>query len=435
MAIESVLGGLAAKMGEDAFKQQLQYQYQKNLNYQAQVNLQRNMKLSQKLNIDAQRAAIAQSARALRDAGISPAMAAAGGFSAPAASAPLASSSAGMPSGSGADFVSAITQARLGDAQKENIEANTEKTKVETDAIRAKNPEEVKLLQHQQQNLSALTEKYGTEQLLLGKEYEHKLSEDHYITKRLNNYIDFRVRQAEAKGDEVERDLWLSMKDETAAGLSLGTLAGMQRFAEYVNDLDEYDKEAVLRQLHRSIARLQLSDESLLSVIARMPEKDAALKLAQMAEAFANRDFRDAYRTELLPVQKSQGEQDIASSRHHDFVGMAKDGDIGGAAAYLLPDLLHLAGEVVLLRSLRGSPSGSQLPPGKPDAPKDVFKGSGFENNPAPSTKRSSAELRSRQVNKLKSELEAMRRNGQKYTAPKVYYDKLEQYEKLKYDK
>ena len=43
MAIESILGGMAAKMGEDAFKQQLQYQYQKNLNSQAQVNLQRNI--------------------------------------------------------------------------------------------------------------------------------------------------------------------------------------------------------------------------------------------------------------------------------------------------------------------------------------------------------------------------------------------------------
>ena len=329
MAVESVLGGMAANMAESAFKQQMQYQYQKNLNRQAQSYYERDLKLSQQLNIDAQRAAIAQSTRALRDAGISPAMASAGGFSAPAASSPLASSAAGISSGSGAEYVGAITQARLGDAQIENLEAQTQKTNAETDAIRNKNPEEVELLRRQQRNLEALTEKYGTEQLLLGKEYERKLSEDDYVTKRLKNYIQFRVHQAESRGDSVERDLWLSLLDETAAGLTLGTLAGMQRFAQYVNDLDEYDKDAVLRQLHRSIARMQLDDDKLLSVIAHMPENDAALKLAQMAEALANRDFRDAYRKELLPVQKSQGEQDIVSSRHKDFVGMAKDGDIG----------------------------------------------------------------------------------------------------------
>lgn len=429
MAVESVLGGMAANMAESAFKQQMQYQYQKNLNRQAQSYYERDLKLSQQLNIDAQRAAIAQSTRALRDAGISPAMASAGGFSAPAASSPLASSAAGISSGSGAEYVGAITQARLGDAQIENLEAQTQKTNAETDAIRNKNPEEVELLRRQQRNLEALTEKYGTEQLLLGKEYERKLSEDDYVTKRLKNYIQFRVHQAESRGDSVERDLWLSLLDETAAGLTLGTLAGMQRFAQYVNDLDEYDKDAVLRQLHRSIARMQLDDDKLLSVIAHMPENDAALKLAQMAEALANRDFRDAYRKELLPVQKSQGEQDIVSSRHKDFVGMAKDGDIGGAAAYLLPDLFHLGGEVLLLRSLRGSGKGSVLPLGKPENPAESFKGSFSGSSAAPKKSEQPVQLK---LSRIKKELEKMRQNGDKYFKPKVYQDKLDEYYRVK---
>lgn len=46
---------------------------------------------------------------------------------------------------------------------------------------------------------------------------------------------------------------------------------------------------------------------------------------------------------------------------------MAKDGDIGGAAAYLVPDLLHIGEEFLLLRYLgKGSAGASKM-----SAPKD----------------------------------------------------------------
>ena len=235
MAVESVLGGMAANMAESAFKQQLQYQYQKNLNRQAQSYYEKDLKMSQKLNIDAQRAAIAQSTRALRDAGISPAMASAGGFSAPAASSPLASSAAGMASGSGADYVGAITQARLGDAQKENIESGTAlnnalATKALADA--GKTPFEIDLLKAQAR------EKQLYNAVLIDK---NKAASDELVAH-------FK-KQLENAQSQSERDFAKAML-ERAPKMTIGALDAFMQFSSWTNALSEYDKTAVLNQLY-----------------------------------------------------------------------------------------------------------------------------------------------------------------------------------------
>lgn len=77
----SILGDMAAAAGEKVFDTALQYYSQKNLNRQQQANYQKNLKLAAALDITNQRKAIEQSTQALRNAGLSPALAASGNFS------------------------------------------------------------------------------------------------------------------------------------------------------------------------------------------------------------------------------------------------------------------------------------------------------------------------------------------------------------------
>lgn len=374
MAVESVLGGMAANMAESAFKQQLQYQYQKNLNRQAQSYYEKDLKMSQKLNIDAQRAAIAQSTRALRDAGISPAMASAGGFSAPAASSPLASSAAGMASGSGADYVGAITQARLGDAQKENIESGTAlnnalATKALADA--GKTPFEIDLLKAQAR------EKQLYNAVLIDK---NKAASDELVAH-------FK-KQLENAQSQSERDFAKAML-ERAPKMTIGALDAFMQFSSWTNALSEYDKTAVLNQLYKKIGQLQLGSDDALYALAHMPEAQFKQTLASMEDLLSSKKFRDVQRLEVVPLQKqllteqsnlTAAQADLAGAqkenieqqtkllptqvemeRHKNFVQMIDDGEYGNAAWSLVPDLIGAVLNVLILSKFRGAvsaPSG-----------------------------------------------------------------------------
>ena len=383
MAVESVLGGMAANMAESAFKQQLQYQYQKNLNRQAQSYYEKDLKMSQKLNIDAQRAAIAQSTRALRDAGISPAMASAGGFSAPAASSPLASSAAGMASGSGADYVGAITQARLGDAQKENIESGTAlnnalATKALADA--GKTPFEIDLLKAQAR------EKQLYNAVLIDK---NKAASDELVAH-------FK-KQLENAQSQSERDFAKAML-ERAPKMTIGALDAFMQFSSWTNALSEYDKTAVLNQLYKKIGQLQLGSDDALYALAHMPEAQFKQTLASMEDLLSSKKFRDVQRLEVVPLQKqllteqsnlTAAQADLAGAqkenieqqtkllptqvemeRHKNFVQMIDDGEYGNAAWSLVPDLIGAVLNVLILSKFRGAVS----------APSGVLKGSRSSN-------------------------------------------------------
>lgn len=394
MAVESVLGGMAANMAESAFKQQMQYQYQKNLNRQAQSYYERDLKMSQQLNIDAQRAAIAQSTRALRDAGISPAMASAGGFSAPAASSPLASSAAGMASGSGADYVGAITQARLGDAQKENIESGTAlnnalATKALADA--GKTPFEIDLLKAQAR------EKQLYNAVLIDK---NKAASDELVAH-------FK-KQLENAQSQSERDFAKAML-ERAPKMTVGALDAFMQFSSWTNALSEYDKTAVLNQLYKKIGQLQLGSDDALYALAHMPEAQFKQTLASMEDLLSSKMFRDVQRTEVVPLQKqllteqsnlTAAQADLAGAqkenieqqtkllptqvemeRHKNFVQMIDDGEYGNAAWSLVPDLIGAVLNVLILSKFRGAvsapagaPKGSRSSNVQYNYPKDMPK-------------------------------------------------------------
>lgn len=372
----SLLAALALGAGAGVMESTFGYYNQKNLARQQQANYQKNLKLSQKLNIEAQKKVIEQSTTALKNAGLSPVLAAGGNFSAPAASAPLGSSSAPPAHFDFASALAASKEADLLKSQEANLDSQTavntaqkEKIQAETDNIRSRTPYELELLGSQASNFNALVQKYGTEQLYLGQQYQRMLDEDSFASKEIRRY-------AEAKRDNsqgTERDFWAAFyADVSRQKMTIGALAAMRRFAEFYNDLDEFQKEAVGRELYRSITEMQLKDDGILEALAHMPESQAVKMLAEAGEAMANRDFRIAYRTELLPYQAELTETERANIINHDFTGAMKAGRYKDAAYMLLPDLLHIGGQVMLLRQFG---KGSALPAGKPSSPSEAISG------------------------------------------------------------
>ena len=122
----SILGDMALTAGEKVFDTALQYYSQKNLNRQQQANYQKNLKLAASLDITNQRKAIEQSTQALRNAGLSPVLAASGNFSAPAVSAAMGT--AGQMSMSGASLpqqMKAEDQREMLEDSKENLKSQT----------------------------------------------------------------------------------------------------------------------------------------------------------------------------------------------------------------------------------------------------------------------------------------------------------------------
>lgn len=126
-----LMADMAAAAGEKVFDTALQYYSQKNLNRQQQANYQKNLKLAAALDITNQRKAIEQSTQALRNAGLSPVLAASGNFSAPAVSAAMGT--AGQMSMSGAS----LPQQMKADDQREILEDTKENLKSQTQLNKA----------------------------------------------------------------------------------------------------------------------------------------------------------------------------------------------------------------------------------------------------------------------------------------------------------
>ena len=134
----SILAGLAAGAGlgliQGSVGAGVQYHNQKALNEQAQRNYERNLRLQQKLNLQSSYQQVANSTAALRAAGISPVVATGANFNAPATSAPMQSSSAGMPN---MDVVNGVTSgvgAALAKGQSDLMAANERKLKADAEA-------------------------------------------------------------------------------------------------------------------------------------------------------------------------------------------------------------------------------------------------------------------------------------------------------------
>lgn len=401
--LETILGGIALGAGGGIIDNAVGYYTQKNLNRQANNDYRRNLKLSQQLNIEAQRKAIEQSTSALKKAGLSPALAAQGSFSAPAASAPLGQSSAPNPNFDFGSSIAAVKQAQMLESEKENLSSQTEYNTAAAEKQRAdaallrqevdnrkqdikESESRISLNSQQEAMLVDLAKKYQTEGLLLGTEYSRMLSQDSFAHAALMEFCNRRIAGSQT---EADRDFWTGLR---AIGqrnkFDSGSLMAMSLFSEAWNSLDVTETEVGARAIQRFIQTLQSNDDEYLETIARMPVYQAKLVFGQTAEAFQNAAFRKAYREDLIPSEKDKLDEDVRVLKHNDPAGMLKDGDFLGFGVYAGSAVLRFGGQILAARQfgkggVLSDPRGKQ-PNGQP---KDASSPTGTPSKTAPSRK------------------------------------------------
>ena len=340
----SVLGDMALTAGEKLYDTALQYYSQKNLNRQQQANYQKNLKLAASLDIANQRKAIEQSTQALRNAGLSPALAASGNFSAPAVSAAMGSTGQISMSGSSlAQNMNARNERELLEKNKENIESQTQynraaahKAQAEADAARQGASE--------------------SESRQVGIERENVRSTDYDKTMDLQMRELYKVRAQDSSLTEPQREYWQALADSPEQ-YTKGVLQAQREFATYLNELDEYQKEQVLRALVKEIGKRQLKNNDVLDALTSAPVTQQKQMLADTADKWSSKKWRDWQRETLGPVQEELLGTESAVKKHSDFVGMVEDGNYFGAAMYLLPVAMTSLGSAAVYAKLLKSGS------------------------------------------------------------------------------
>lgn len=380
MGLESFINGAGiASKALDYVDTAVQYFNQKKLNRQAQSDTQENMQLQKDLNLQQVSDSYAAAVRGMRSAGINPAVAVGGVNMAQGVSShPGSAGVAAKPENSFPAALEAGVALAQQKGQIENTKANTELQKAETELKRqevknrkqevSESESRVNLNAEQVSMLKQLTQKYGTEQLILGTEYDRMLKEDSFAHAALMEFCDRRISGASS---EAERDFWSSLRALGRTGkFNSGSLMAMKLFSEAWNSLDQTETEVGARAIQRFIQSIQILDDEFLETAARMPVYQAKLVFGQTAEAFQNAAFRKAYRKDLLPVEAVKLEEDVRVQKHNDPAGMIKDGDFLGFGVYFGSSLLRFGGSLLTARQFgRGGslsdPRGKQ-PNGQP---------------------------------------------------------------------
>lgn len=372
MGLDAIAGALGSK-ALDWVDTAVQYYNQKKLNRQAQKDTQQNMQLQKELNLQQLIDSYPSSVAGMRRAGLNPALAVGGvgsaqGVSSFAGNAGLAA----KPDNSAPAALEAATALAQQESQIDLNKAAAEKARAEAEEVRKRTPnygktgklldDQLNLNRAQKDYLDSLFRKTDNEALLVGNEFSRRASEDSAISKLMVNEA---LKKADAAQSQKEKDAWLTLSDELKSA-DLGVFMALGRYAQYVNDLGEYDRQAVLRRLSMTIANMQLSEGSILSSIASLPVAQIELMMAQIADLGESRAYKQALRELEVPASAELKEQQSKTMLHNDFVGNVGAGRYGDAALNLLPDVLHLAEEAVFLRYLGRGAGNSAVPPFRP---------------------------------------------------------------------
>lgn len=370
----SMLGGGVVGKAFDYVDTAIQYYNQKKLNRQAQNDTQQNMKLQKQLNLEQQFDSVKTYTSALRNAGLNPALASSSPVMAQGVSSAAGNAgNAAKPDNSFASTLEAFTAAGKQGAEIENLEANTDlqraEAKLKEQDIKNKQQDilesqsRIELNNQQQEMLKQLSQKYGTEGLILGTEYSRMLTEDSVAHHALMDYCDRRLNAPDIP--ESERDFWTAFRALGRKGkLDSGAVMAMRLFSESWNSLEKYEQEVGARAILNQLQKMQLGDNDLLDTMAHLPVYQAALVFGQAAEAMQNAEFRKAYRVDLLPAERNKLDEDIRVQKHNDPAGMLKDGDLLGFGIYSGGQILRFAGNVFTARQF-GAGSSLSSPQGK----------------------------------------------------------------------
>lgn len=340
----------------------------------AQRYTQENMRLAQQLNLESAYKSVAQSTAALEAAGINPALAVNGQTQAVGVSNPSGpASSAPLNKFDMASILMAKKELALLDAQKANVEADTDKKQAETEETKERTPtykqsiseseSRITLNDKQKERLESEVQKIGAETLNIGQDYKRKLDQDSKATELIRNRYNYLASKA---ATEAERSFWTGMA-ENANELSVGTFWALRDWSTYINDLDEYDRQMLARAMHKQLLNMQMSDDSVMYDLAHMPVKEFEKVIAEIEDLSASRDFRIAAKDVGIPAEAEYKQQISKTTRHNDFVGNIKDGNYSDAAWSQLPNLLTLVEHAAMLKYLKGFAPGSA--PGSASVP------------------------------------------------------------------
>ena len=405
-----VLAAIAVSAGEKIVNNAISYYTNKNSQKQAQANTRKNMQEQQALEDESWNSRIVKSTKALRDAGLSPALAT-GQAQGAAAVTPTASPmpQVGNP---GADFASMINSMELNESQKELNEAAASKAQAEADKI----------------NL----------------ETEHAHSKDYFINSHLGYVLQDLRNNAQ---DEFTREFAQSFIEANSSkgGNIAFDYGALDAFEELFYHMQREKRSHLLEQLtnhfDRKVMSMQLTNGAAYAV-AQMPKDQRKLMYKQMMhmDAMISKLASDVSlndkQKEMLTEQIKKVGQEIQSMFHNDPVAMYNAGEIGDLAVKLgfegTSQFMHGAGFGIgyagATKFIGGKPSNSMNMPNSPD----VFKGSGFSPEKIP-TKPKGKEPSGLKVHRLREELNKMKSDGTKYFKPEVYRKKLDELERAKY--
>lgn len=362
LPIAAALGIAAAAAAASAAQSGSQSYYgQKNLNRQAQADYRRNMKMSQRLNLQT----LSQTTKALRDAGLSPALAGAGTTAAPASASPTSSNFSVSPVPVDvAGVLGSMDNHSMVPDQKENLQSQTNLNNAMADKARAdagKTPEEIKLIQAQTE------EKRLFNTIIKDK---NKVAAD-FVS-------GFFARKADSPDiNENMREFYRAWS-ERAKNMSVGSLDALMTCSRYLNDLSDYDRNAVENALYKKLAELKLGSDDVLFALSQMSVAEFKRTLAQIDDLVSSRKLKDVQREEVVPLEKQllvaqAGETEergalekaqrenlpyqMELQRHQNFTQMIDDGEYGNAAWSLVPMILNGLSNVLIMRYFKGGAS------------------------------------------------------------------------------
>ena len=153
--------------------------------------------------------------------------------------------------------------------------------------------------------------------------------------------------------------------------------------SRYLNDLSDYDRNAVENALYKKLAELKLGSDDVLFALSQMSVAEFKRTLAQIDDLVSSRKLKDVQRTEVVPLEKQllvaqAGETEergalekaqrenlpyqMELQRHQNFTQMIDDGEYGNAAWSLVPMILNGLSNVLIMRYLKGGSPSSGAP-------------------------------------------------------------------------
>ena len=303
-----------AQFGAQQLDKAASYYMQKNLNRQAQANTQKNMKLAAELNSQQAFRAIQQSTSALRAAGLSPALATSGNFTATGVSNPAGTASS-APTGTAPDFAASLLagkQIALLDAEKRNLDAQTDANK-------------------------ASANKNNAEADSINLDVKHGKSFDSAVSPAFTSML------TEMK-DSTENPFMKGILEEFIGNNSEIDLGTLKAFNSLWFDFSQKERDRELdfiaKEMDKKVISMQYSNgaaEALadLSKAQRMQiYRNMALQTAQISSLNAETSLTEDKRNAIKASVEKLG-QETLSILHHDPAAMWNAGEISALGVML----------------------------------------------------------------------------------------------------